>query len=49
VDGQALVEKLRSLNEIQALAVVDAAERFWRENPGEDVEGRAREIFRCAD
>jgi hypothetical protein len=49
VDGQALVDKLRGLNEIQALAVVDAAERFWRDNPGEDVEDRAREIFRCAD
>src|SRR5690606_30197063 len=29
VDGKALVEKLLSLNEIQSLAVIDAAERFW--------------------
>lgn len=30
VDGKALVEKLRcSLNEIQTMAVIDAAERFW--------------------
>ena len=29
VDGRALVDKLRGLNEIQALAVADAAERFW--------------------
>lgn len=29
VDGSALIEKLRSLNEIQSLAVIDAAERFW--------------------
>ncbi|MDK2883320.1 MAG: hypothetical protein PWP58_1656 [Bacillota bacterium] len=49
VDGQALVEKLRGLNEIQALAVIDAAERFWHENPGESPEDRVREIFRCAD
>ncbi|MDA8212144.1 MAG: hypothetical protein M0021_09745 [Clostridia bacterium] len=30
VDGPALVEKLRGLSDIQALAVVDAAERFWQ-------------------
>ncbi|GGK22800.1 hypothetical protein GCM10010965_14630 [Caldalkalibacillus thermarum] len=29
VDGSELVEKLRSLNEIQAMAVIDAVERFW--------------------
>lgn len=29
VDGPALVEKLRGLNALQAMALVDAAERFW--------------------
>lgn len=29
VDGKALVEKLRSLNEIQSMAIIDAVERFW--------------------
>ena len=29
VDGKALVEKLRSLNEIQSMAIIDAAEKFW--------------------
>ena len=29
VDGRALEEKLRSLNELQFMAVIDAAERFW--------------------
>lgn len=29
VDGPGLVEKLRKLNEVQAMAVADAAERAW--------------------
>lgn len=29
VDGPALIEKLRSLTRLQALALVDMAERFW--------------------
>lgn len=29
VDGPALVQKLRQLTDIQALAFIDAAERFW--------------------
>lgn len=29
VDGQALVQKLKNLTDIQALALIDAAERFW--------------------
>lgn len=49
VDGQALVEKLRNLNEIQALAIIDAAERFWVQSQGEDVENQVRELFRCVD
>lgn len=40
VDGKSLVEKLQRLNEIQVLAIVDAAERFWQldsNNVREDV------------
>lgn len=29
IDGTALVEKLKSLNDVQALAIIDAGERFW--------------------
>lgn len=37
VDGAKLVEKLRRLSDIEALAIVDAAERFWVGNMrGED-------------
>lgn len=38
VDGPALVEKLRGLTYCQALAVVDAARRWW------NLEGEARTI-----
>jgi hypothetical protein len=30
VDGKAFVEKLKALSPVQALALVDAAERFWQ-------------------
>ena len=30
IDGKELVEKLQQLNELQAMAIVDAAERFWQ-------------------
>ena len=37
VDGKALVEKLRcTLNEIQTMAVIDAAERVWTNNKYRD-------------
>lgn len=49
VDGQALVEKLRNLNEIQALAIIDAVERFWAQDQSEDAESRVRKLFRCVD
>ena len=32
VDGKALVKKLKALSHVQALALVDAAERFWQAN-----------------
>ncbi|MEW8957836.1 MAG: hypothetical protein AB2448_01800 [Moorella sp. (in: firmicutes)] len=50
VDGQALVQKLRELNEIQALALVDAAERFWEASDvGErDVREAVKEFFNIA-
>lgn len=35
VDGPALVQRLRSLSPFEAMAVVDAAERFWL-SPNED-------------
>ncbi len=37
VNGRELVEKLRELTDIEALAVVDAAERFWTD-PDRDAE-----------
>ena len=40
VDGQALVEKLKSLSEIQSMAVIDAAERFWSQQKYRDQDMR---------
>ncbi len=46
VDGPALVEKLRSLSDIQAMAVIDAAERFWQGPYREaDIYDAAEECF----
>ncbi len=47
VDGRALVQKLRELNEIQAMALVDAAERFWEaSDAGErDIGEAVKEFF----
>lgn len=45
VDGQALIEKLRKLNDIQALALVDAAERFWQECPQENLQDEVKKYF----
>lgn len=44
VDGQALVEKLRGLNDIQAMAVADAVERFWEEPEG-DIKEKVARLF----
>ncbi len=42
VDGKALVEKLRGLSDTQALALIDAAERFWNERgDGQETETTA--------
>lgn len=47
VDGKALVEKLRGLNEIQAIAVIDAAERFWQaQKSGQEAEELIKKIFK---
>jgi len=40
INGAALVEKLRSLGEIQCLAVVDAAERFWADEDNRNMDTR---------
>lgn len=45
VDGKALVEKLRSLNEIQSMAVIDAAERFWSKYRDQDMREAVAECF----
>ncbi|NPV72156.1 MAG: hypothetical protein HPY55_16240 [Firmicutes bacterium] len=45
VDGQALIEKLRALDRLTCLALVDAAERFWHECPDEDPRQAVRRFF----
>ena len=45
IDGKALVEKLRNLSSIQALALIDAAERFWEAPDGERNEELLRKVF----
>ena len=40
INGAALVEKLRSLGEIQCLAVVAAAERFWADEDNRNMDTR---------
>lgn len=46
VDGPALVEKLKALTPIQALAIVDAAELFWALPDGErDLDADVRKFF----
>ncbi|MDN5348540.1 MAG: hypothetical protein PWP65_2105 [Clostridia bacterium] len=50
VDGSALVQKLRQLTDTQALALIDAAERFWEAaDVGQrDVREAVREYFNIA-
>lgn len=48
VDGSTLVEKLKKLTDIQALALVDAVERFWQECPQGDIRENVRRYFRIA-
>lgn len=45
VDGPALVEKLRSLDRLTCLALVDAAERFWAASPQEDPRQAVKRFF----
>lgn len=49
VDGPALIEKLRGLNAIQSMALVDGAERFWVIADEVDVEEGVRKIFNISD
>jgi hypothetical protein len=47
IDGPALVEKLKALSDIQCLAVIDAAERFWSTpDDRRSIPGTVRELFR---
>ena len=50
VDGPALVEKLRGLNEMQALAIIDAAERFWQDDTlrNADIREGVKAIFKIS-
>ncbi len=48
IDGKALVEKLKNLSEIQALALVDAAERFWQANTGTADDADIKRFFGVA-
>jgi len=47
VDGQQLVQKLQQLNELQCMAIADAAERFWfgPDRDDEDIREIAKQIF----
>lgn len=49
VEGKAFVEKLRGLDLLTCLALIDAAERFWRECPQEDVREAIRRFFPVKD
>jgi len=48
VDGKAFVEKLKALSPVQALALVDAAERFWQANTGSMEDEDIRKLFGVA-
>lgn len=45
VDGKALVGKLDALDRLHALALVDAAERFWAVPPTKDGREVAAQVF----
>lgn len=45
VDGPALVEKVKSWSEMQCMAVIDAAERFWHECPQNDIREDVKRFF----
>jgi hypothetical protein len=48
IDGKVFVEKLKALSHVQALALVDAAERFWQENTGTADDEDIKRFFRMA-
>ena len=48
VDGKALVTKPKALSPVQALALVDAAERFWQANTGSMDDEDIRRFFGVA-
>ena len=46
VDGKALVQRLKGLNDMESMSVVDAAERFWNmDSARQDMDGALRETF----
>ncbi len=48
VDGKAFVKKLKKLSDTQALALVDAAERFWQANTGTADDEGIKKFFGVA-
>ena len=45
VDGASLVEKLKELNAFQAMAIADAAERFWQMSDRMGLEEGVQKVF----
>jgi len=45
VDGPALVDKLKGLTEIQSMAIIDAAERFWNNPERDNMEEIVAKVF----
>jgi len=45
VDGKAFIEKLKGFSRAQALALVDATERFWEANTGSMDEESLKKFF----
>ena len=49
LDGPALVEKLKELNAFQAMAIADAAERFWEVSERVNLKEGVRKVFNISD
>ena len=49
VDGASLVEKLKELNAFQAMAIADAAERFWQMSDRMGLEEGVQKVFNISD
>jgi len=49
VDGEALIAKLKGLDRLTCLALVDAAERFWAGDLREDARTAVRRYFHVRD